>query len=361
MRKRFRNLLCIALLISLMSSLCACSGSSSSDDSGVKGVNVILTGGFKKNEIFRIETISCTKPELLVYLANMRGRYIDIYGKEILATKSSGVSFDESLRQNALARITRIKTMNLMAEKYGVTLSADDEKKASQASEKYYKSLGDEEIKELGITQGELTEMYREYALADNVYSYIIKDINPEVSDDEARTITVSQILIRTYSVTSKGKRVEFGDADKKKAKKKCDAILAQIKGGADFDSMVRKYNEADENTLSFGKGQVGQKFEDASFNLGNGEMSGVVETEDGYRIIKCITAFDKEQTEANKVNIVKKKRQEAFSSEYDSFAGSLTRAINEKLWKDTSIEDVPKVTSSSFFDTYSSYFIKNS
>lgn len=45
--------------------------------------------------------------------------------------------------------------------------------------------------------------MYREYALADKVYTFIIKDINPEVSDDEARTITVRQILIMTYSVST--------------------------------------------------------------------------------------------------------------------------------------------------------------
>ena len=32
------------------------------------------------------------------------------------------------------------------------------------------------------------------------VYEYIIKDINPEISDDEARTITVDYILIKTYT-----------------------------------------------------------------------------------------------------------------------------------------------------------------
>ena len=40
-----------------------------------------------------------------------------------------------------------------------------------------------------------IESMYRDYALADKVYRQIISDINPEISDDEARTITVQHIL----------------------------------------------------------------------------------------------------------------------------------------------------------------------
>ena len=335
-------------------------GADETADSSDGKINVVLTAGFKKNEIFRIETISCLKPELMVYIYNMRNRYIGVYGKEILNTKTGGVTFDESIRQNALAKITKIKTMNLMADKYGVKLDADDEKYAVKAAEEYYKSLTADEIEESGITKELLTTMYREYALADKVYTFIIKDINPEVSDDEARTITVRQILIMTYSVSTKGKRVEFDEAAKEKAKEKCEEISSELKAGGDFDALSRKYNQADEAVVSFGKGQVDQKFEDAAFNLGTDEVSDVVETEDGYRIIKCITPFDKDQTEANKVNIAKKKKQDAFSKEYDLFAKPLTRALNEKLWDKTVVDEKSKITTDSFFDVYSKYFIKN-
>ncbi len=40
-----------------------------------------------------------------------------------------------------------------------------------------------------------MENLYREYAMADKVYQLIIQDINPEISDDEARKITVQQIL----------------------------------------------------------------------------------------------------------------------------------------------------------------------
>jgi foldase protein PrsA len=331
------------------------------DTAGKKKLQIVLTAGFKKNEIFRIATESCMKPELMVYMTDMQNSYSAVYGSRIWNTKKDGVTLAESVRENALARITRVKTMNLMAARYNVTLDRSELSKTGKAAAEYYDSLSPHERSVLGVTSENVRGMYNEYALADKVYSYIIKDINPEVSDDEARTITVSQILIRTYSTAARGKRTEFNTAEKQAAKKKCEDILAKIRSGADFDEMARKYNEDAENTLSFGKGQVDQKFEDAAFNLGTDEISGVVETADGYRIIKCITAFDKQQTEANKKNIVSKKRQEVFSSEYDSFAKPLTRSLNEKLWDRTELVNDSKVTVSDFFDIYRKYFPQDS
>ena len=40
---------------------------------------------------------------------------------------------------------------------------------------------------------------------------HLIADINPEISDDEARTITVQHILIKTYSLNEDGEKVFDG------------------------------------------------------------------------------------------------------------------------------------------------------
>ena len=47
------------------------------------GTKVILTTGFDKDEVFRIETSSCSLPELMVYLTTIQNRYESVYGREI--------------------------------------------------------------------------------------------------------------------------------------------------------------------------------------------------------------------------------------------------------------------------------------
>ena len=45
-----------------------------------KDFTVVLTTGLKKNEVFRIEKMSCTLPELMVYLTNLQNQYESVYG-----------------------------------------------------------------------------------------------------------------------------------------------------------------------------------------------------------------------------------------------------------------------------------------
>ena len=97
--------------------------------------------------------------------------------------------------------------------------------------------------------------------------------------------------------------------------------------------------------------------FETAAFNLGTDEISGIVETAEGYEIIKCINTFNREETDRNKLKIVEKRKDEVFGQEYDSFVNSLAKNLNEPLWDSVNMIHDDAVTTSSFFEVYKKYF----
>lgn len=318
---------------------------------------VVLTTGFNKDEVFRIETSVCTLPEIMVYLTNIQNRYESVYGTEIWNTNVDGVTLEQNVKDIALAQIARIKTMNLMAGRYEVALSDEEKAQAENAAKAYYSSLGSEEIEQMGVSEKTISGLYREFALAEKVYQYTIKDINPEISDDEARTITVQHILIKTYALDGTGKKIEYTMQAKQNAYQEACEALELAKEGEDFDELIRKYSEDDKGTYSFGKGEMGEAFETAAFNLGKDEISDIVETEFGYHIIKCLNTFDKDETDANKVKIVDQRRAEAFGQEYDAYVETLTRNLNEELWDSVGFIHDENVKTMSFFDVYSEYF----
>ena len=122
------------------------------DGDGI-GTKVVLTTGFEKDEIFRIETSTCKLSELMVYLTTIQNRYESVYGKEIWETIADGVTLEENVKNIALAQIAQIKTMNLMAQKYEVELDEEERARAENAAKAYYDTLGEREIELMGVNE----------------------------------------------------------------------------------------------------------------------------------------------------------------------------------------------------------------
>ena len=346
----------MAILAALLVTGCQRSGETTGE--AAEEPTVVLTSGFARNEVFKIESMSGTLPEIMVYLVNMQEQYESVYGKEIWQRDLNGTTLAESVKDTVLANLAQVKAMNLLAQKHNVTLDEMEKQFAKEAAKEYYESLNETEIAVMQVDEEILTQMYEEYALANKVYEYIIKDINPEISDDEARTITVDYILIKTYMTDGTGAKIEYSEEDRDEARALAEDILRQAKEeGSDFKELVLKYSEGDKGTYSFGKGETEEGFEQAAFNLATGEISNLVETPSGFYIIKCLSTFDKDQTSANKVKIVEEKREEVFGEEYDAFAQGLTRDINQKLWESVSLVDDEEVTTQQFFNIYHDYF----
>ena len=346
----------MAILAALLVTGCQRSGETTGE--AAEEPTVVLTSGFARNEVFKIESMSGTLPEIMVYLVNMQEQYESVYGKEIWQRDLNGTTLAESVKDTVLANLAQVKAMNLLAQKHNVTLDEMEKQFAKEAAKEYYESLNETEIAVMQVDEEILTQMYEEYALANKVYEYIIKDINPEISDDEARTITVDYILIKTYMTDGTGAKIEYSEEDRDEARALAEDILRQAKEeGSDFKELVLKYSEGDKGTYSFGKGETEEGFEQAAFNLATGEISNLVETPSGFYIVKCLSTFDKDQTSANKVKIVEEKREEVFGEEYDAFAQGLTRDINQKLWESVSLVDDEEVTTQQFFNIYHDYF----
>ena len=308
--------------------------------------------------MFTIEDKTCSLSEALVYLVNTQEGYEQNFGSQIWEKETDMGTVEDRLKESVLAKVAQIKTMNLLAKENGIVLDDSEISLAAQAAEEYYSQLTESDKAAMGdVTFEDVNSIYQERALADKLYDYIIRDINPEISDDEARTITVEQIVLKTYTLDESGEKKAVSDSEKASVYRSMTNIVSELNDGKSFEELMAEYNEADESTISFGKGDMEPVYDSAAFNLGTGEVSDIIETSEGYVLIKCITTFNREETEANKEKIVAERKREVFGQQYDAFVATLNKQLNEKLWNSVTLVTDESVTASNLMEIYQKYF----
>ena len=205
---------------------------------------VVVTGGFAEGEVFRINTLSCSRSEMNIYLTNMANAYEATFGEQIWSTSAGNTTIEDAFKETVLAKVTRIKVLNLMAKEEKISLSGDEKKSLKKAAKAYMKTLSKDEKNELGADEDLVYQMYSEYALAEKVYNSIVDEVNFEISDDDARSITVEQIFIKTYHEDTHGRLTDYSDAAKAEAKERALAIREKAVTESDFESLCALYNE---------------------------------------------------------------------------------------------------------------------
>ena len=103
-------------------------------------------------------------------------------------------------------------------------------------------------------------------------------------------TVTVRHILIKTPTPGPDGKVDEKGVAA---AKAKAEDVQKQLKAGASFDDLAKKYSEDPGSAQNGGllppltKGRTVPEFEQAAFNTPKGQTTGIIRTSYGFHIIR--------------------------------------------------------------------------
>ena len=132
----------------------------------------------------------------------------------------------------------------------------------------YIKFPFNEDLKQVAVNEAAIGAYYREHADTYNA---------PEKR--RARHILL-KVAAEDAAAVKQTKRAE------------AESILAQLKKGADFSQLAKRFSEDGSKTKGgdlgfFSRGQMVQPFEDAVFALKRGELSGVVETPFGFHLIK--------------------------------------------------------------------------
>ena len=282
----------------------------------------------------------CSESQMRLLLYNNRNIYKNAYSLNILESKNEVAKHDlnEYVNNITLSHWTKIMSMNALAKEYGIELSETAIGTIDAAAQEYISSLSDGDVRKLGISVKDVSDMYRLLAVSDMVYEELTKDVSFEVSNDESRVMEV--MIIYT--------------ADAETA----DIVESELEGGGDFGALAANYNDYRSIELNLYRDMLPKDVEDAAYQLEDGENTGRIQADDGYYFIYCIDKYNEELSNQNKQNIVDKRRTDAFNNIYELFEENVEITYNAELWKSIIKEANEEIETDNFFDIFDKRFI---
>ena len=303
----------------------------------LKNTRVVLTTGLSGDQLFKIGKSVCSLPEAMIYVMDYKQQYENAYGVEMWQHDFGGMTLEEYVKDTIVAQLASIKAVTLLAKENNVTLDDAEKQKISQAADEYYSALTDDQKAYMGVEKDDVEELCTAHVLSEKVYDEITKDVNTEVSDDEARIITIQQIRLDSLD--------------------NAEIVKARLDEGKDFGTVAAAYNKDTQTTITLGRGEKEAAYEEAAFSLENDEISDIIETSDGCYILKCVNNFDRDATEANKDTLIKKRRDETFNAAYEAMMADTPSEFNRHKWNKVHFADYSGEAAPNFMTIYTKYF----
>ncbi|MBR3560145.1 MAG: peptidylprolyl isomerase [Oscillospiraceae bacterium] len=247
--------------------------------------------------------------ELLTYQIGYSCAYLDYMLRSFNGT---GLDLSEPLPGGGDARQTILDesvdlvkqqlVLENLAERYGVTVSAEDEAGMAEQRAADIAQFGEEgyqaEIYKLGLSEASYARMLRAEALYQAFHDAYNTPGNALYADDDvlhayaagAGYITADHILLSTVDPATMEPLDDETVAEKRAL---AEDLLARLRSSddplADFAALAEEYGEdpgRDAAGYTFAQGDMVESFDAAARALGENEISDIVESDYGYHII---------------------------------------------------------------------------
>ena len=258
-----------------------------------------------------------------------------LYGEGIwdMVLDEKGTTYGDLRKQQVLEEYTELKIICAYAGDLEVELYEDENRDIASYVSAFMTKVGRDKLMQYNISESVIKTLYVNNTIANKVYEAVTLSVDTNVSDAEARRGKYQYIFKAKYKEGDNGERIELSEEDLSTLREKVAEIRTTASGKSDFYNYALLVTDAKEAECYAGSGDFGE-ISATVMALADGELSPVLETTDGFYIIKCIAAFDEEATAKNKETIVLARQEARFEEMLATWKRNATVETDTEKWK---------------------------
>lgn len=277
--------------------------------------------------------------------ANYDLYYMPYFGEGMWDTDmyGNGTTMSQDVKSNVAEDLQEMYLLQAHMGEYDITISEEEESAIAKAVDDFLAENSKKAIKQIGATNREDVEtVLRLKTIQAKMHERIIQDANVEVTDEEAAQKALSYVEINTDGYYDDDNNyIEYEETQKESLKD----TAAMIASAEDFDTAVTD-NGYTVSTANYGSAaDEGSVLDSAVLEeadkLKEGQVSGVIETESAYYVVRLDSEYDEEASATKKEELISQKQEEYYNGILDGWKEDSEWTINEEEWEKVNFEDL--------------------
>ena len=260
---------------------------------------------------------------------------------------SKGRNGASAAKKQVMDSLKQREVLYMEAQKRGYSLTAEEEKTAENNVTDTMKNFTDKQKKLEGLDEKTLKSEFKKNALAEKFRQILIKESGV---DEEALKATVNkqdyrQYTLQYYKVSNQetsGEETKEVSAEQKQTNlTNMQALQEKAKTAEDFTKLL---DDNDKTGIQYQTENLIKKdLKDSTFlnkklrkqimKMDNGQISDIIEGDDGYYLIKMVNNDDSEAYDNQCQSVVNEEETKQFNARYAEFAPNYVTEV-QSYWK---------------------------
>ncbi len=268
-----------------------------------------------------------TAQQMYLVLAGRRKEAAEVFQEGVFSVRVDrhGGTYEDVFEGMIRDYIVKMYTMTEMCAERGIALTEEEQAQVREDAAGYLQAYGGSSPA-YAVKEEDAARILGDLVLVERLRETIMEEAGVEVSEAEARVMDILCIVLNTSE--------------------KANAVLEEINGGADFETMARRNSVEQEIERKVGREDLSEAVSSVVFRLEDGETSPILQSGGKYYIVRCVKGYDEEATAVRKEKISKERRAATVGRKYSEFAESFGYGIPDAVWTEAvnMLRDCPAV-----------------
>lgn len=308
--------------------------------------------GTKKDWVFSLHGEKVNETEIRAY-GIIYGSEHNIAGsKQLNEIYEDGKTYEEYYKEQFSDEVVKTTLLYAEAKKEGFHLSKEQKQEITDRTESLVSDYSEEWLEIKNITKDDIENAFEKKIWAESYLESQTEneDVSKDNKEEENRYVRVYQVIFPTVEIDDEGMIVSDKDGkakqlpaeEREKKRSEAEIFAEAAKNDGNMKEILKDYDSTvtgEERTLKYS--DLDSNYKKAVDEIEENEISGVIESDYGYYVIKLLEADDSEHekriADYEKQSVSESVKEEFLEKLEELYAKDESEYRNSEIWDEIS------------------------